>query len=141
VITQTQCTSFKRELYCGYHAFDSEFRAVDTFKIALYTSVANLDNTVTAYTTNGEITGTGYSAGGLVLAPVAPALSGATAYLSFANVLWSGALTANGALIYNSTQSNRSVCVLSFGSNITSVNTFQIQFPINGATTSVIRSS
>ena len=142
MITQGQCGSFRKELTEGYHAFDSVYRAADTFKIALYSSTATLDPATTAaYTTSGEITGTGYSAGGISLTTVAPLQSGAYSYLSFANAVWTGAaFTANGALIYNSTQGNRAVFILAFGGNKTPVNqVFTIQFPVNGPTTSVIR--
>ena len=142
MITQGQCGSFRKELLEGYHAFDSNFRAADTFKIALYTQSASLDpSTTTVYTTTGEITGTGYTAGGLILVPVAPLQSAAYAYQSFANAVWTGAsFTANGALIYNSTQGNRAVCIIAFGGNKTPVNqVFTVQFPVNGPTTSVLR--
>ena len=142
MIIQGQCGSFRAELLNGYHAFSSAYRAADTFKMALYASTASLDPAVTTlYTSVGEITGAGYSAGGIVLTPTAPANSGVTAYESFADAVWLGAsFTANGALIYNSTQGNRAVFILAFGGNKTPVNnTFTVQFPVNGATTSVLR--
>lgn len=142
MITQGTCGSFKAEVWNGYHAFSSAYRAADTFKIALYSSAASLDpSTTTVYTTTGEITGTGYSAGGKVLVPTAPASSGTVAYLSFANISWTGAsFTANGALIYNASQGNRAVCILAFGGDKTpTAGTFTVQFPVNGSTTSVIR--
>jgi hypothetical protein len=140
-LIQTQTTSFKRELYCGFHAFDSEYRAADTFKIALYTSSASLDSTTTAYTATNEISGSGYVAGGAVLTPTTPAFTGTTAYLNFATVSWTGALTASAALIYNSTQGNRSVCVLAFGNNKTSTTQFVIQFPVTDAFNALIRTT
>jgi hypothetical protein len=142
-ILQGQTTSFKQELLNGYHAFSSAFRAADTFKIALYTSAASLSYATTVYSATNEITGTGYSAGGIALTPIAPASSGTIAYLSFNNAAWPAAtFTANGALIYNSTQGNRSVFVLAFGNDKTTTNqTFTIVFPANGATTSVVRIS
>lgn len=142
MITQGQCGSFRSELLNGYHAFSSAYRAADTFKIALYTSAANLNPaTTTVYTTSEEVTGTGYAAGGIVLVPTAPANSGVVAYESFANAVWSGAsFTANGALIYNSTQANRAVAILAFGGNKTPIGSiFTVQFPVNGSTTSVLR--
>ena len=142
-IYQGQCTSFKQELFNGYHAFSSAFRAADTFMIALYTSAASLSYATTVYSATNEIAGTGYSAGGVVLTPTAPASSGMVAYLSFDDVSWpASTITANGALIYNSTQGNRAVFVLAFGNDKTTVNqTLLIAFPTNGSTTSVVRIS
>lgn len=141
MILQTQTSSFKVEILSGYHAFTANFRAVDTFKIALYTSAATLDHSTAAYSATNEVSGTGYSAGGLVLTPIAPASSGRTAYWSFNDISWpSATFTANGALVYNSTQGNRSVFVLAFGNNkTTTAQTFAVAFPPNGATTSVVR--
>jgi hypothetical protein len=142
VITQGACGSFRKELTEGYHAFDSSYRAADTFKIALYSQSASLDpSTTTVYTATGEVTGTGYSAGGIALTVIAPVQFGVNAYLSFANAVWTGSVfTANGALIYNSTQGNRAVFILAFGGNKTPVNqVFTVQFPVNGPTTSVLR--
>jgi len=143
-IIQTQTTSFKLELLSGYHAFTSNFRAIDTFKIALYTSVAQLDATTTVYSVTNEVTGTGYSAGGIVLTVIAPTstgtTTGGTVYFSFTNAVWTPAVfTTAGALIYNSTQGNRSVAVLAFGSNITASNTFTITFPLNNSNNAIIR--
>ena len=100
-----------------------------TYKIALYNANANLDNTTTTYTTVNEITGTGYTAGGSVLVPIAPAsnTTANTAYVSFNNVTWSpAAFTCRGALIYNST-TNAAVCVLNFGSDKTCTTTFTVK--------------
>lgn len=133
MITQIQTTSFKRELYCGFHAFDSEFRPVDTFFIALYFAPLILDNTITAYTTTSEVVGVGYTAGGQQIFPTPPQSSGISAFLSFTNVSWVGAsFVTNCALIYNRSQGNRSVCVLSFGNNKAAytLTPFVIQFPL-----------
>jgi hypothetical protein len=140
-IYQGQTTSFKVELAEGFHAFDSNYRPQDTFMIALYTSAASLDYTTTAYTAVNEISGTGYVAGGIQVVPIAPSSSGKTAYWSFMDATWPGAsFTANGALIYNASQSNRSVLVLAFGNDKTASNqAFTVAFPTNGATTSVVR--
>lgn len=141
MIQQGQCASFKVEILSGYHAFTANFRTVDTFKLALYTSAATLDYRTTAYSATNEVSGTGYSAGGVVLTPIAPASSGAIAYWSFSDVSWpSASFTANGALVYNSTQGNRAVFALAFGNNKTATNqTFAVAFPTNGSTTSVVR--
>jgi hypothetical protein len=142
MITQGVCGSFRSQLLDGYHAFSSAYRTADTFKIALYADTADLSpSTTTVYTTIGEISATGYTAGGLVLVPTVPANSGAVAYQSFANAVWasSNILTA-GALIYNFTQGNKAVCILNFGGNKTpNAGVFTVVFPVNGPTTSVLR--
>lgn len=134
MIVQTLTTSFKRELLCGFHAFDSEFRATDTFFIALYNAPLILDNTITAYTTTSEVVGVGYTAGGQQVIPTNPVSFGNSAFLSFNGVQWTGAsFVTNCALIYNQSQNNRSVCVLSFGNNKTAYVAvpFVIQFPLS----------
>lgn len=145
-ITQSMATSFKVEILDGIHNFGvgviRASTAADTFKIALYTSSATLSAATTAYTTSNEVVGTGYTAGGntLVVSTV-PVSSGTTAYLSFSNTSWSTAsITARGAMIYNSTQSNKCVAVLDFGSDKTSTaGTFTIVFPTADATDAIIR--
>jgi hypothetical protein len=145
-ITQAMATSFKVEILDGIHNFGvgviRASTAADTYKIALYTSAASLDAATTAYTTSGEVVGTGYTAGGNTLTiSVVPVSSGTTAYLSFSNSSWSTAtITARGAMIYNSTQGNKCVAVLDFGSDKTSTaGTFTIVFPTADATNAIIR--
>jgi hypothetical protein len=145
-ITQAMATSFKVEILDGIHNFGTGVvrasTAADTFKIALYTSAATLDASTTAYTTSGEVVGTNYTAGGNTLTvSVVPTSSGTTAYLSFSNTSWSTAtITARGAMIYNSTQSNKCVAVLDFGSDKTSTaGTFTIVFPTADASSAIIR--
>lgn len=135
-ILQTATTSFKVQLLEGVHNFTS-----DTFKIALYTGSASLGADTTVYTTTGETSGTGYTAGGETLTPTTPTSSGTTAYVSFANVSWaSSSFTARAALIYNSTQGNKSVAVLDFGSDKTvSGSTFTITFPTADASNAIVR--
>ena len=136
-ISQGQCTIFKQNLLNGLENFSSTSPYV--YKIALYNNTANLDNTTLTYTTAGEVTGGGYTAGGQVLTPLAPQSdnSNNTAFLSFTNVTWPGSgFTANGALIYNST-TNAAVAVLYFGGDKTSAN-FTITFPADTSTTAVI---
>jgi hypothetical protein len=137
-IVQTQTTSFKAELYQGIHDLTT-----DVIKIALYTANANLNEDTTAYSVDlvGQVVATGYTAGGSILTPITVSTSGYTAYVGFPNVAWTAALTARCALIYNSTQGNKSVAVLDFGSDKTSTTTFTIAMPTNGPTTSLIRSS
>ena len=146
-IVQTATTSFKVELPQGIHNFGPT--SPDTFKIALYTAAADLGYDTTAYTTSGEVTGTNYVAGGNTLTisvtPVAANNSSnvPTAYFSFANTSWTSAtFTARAALIYNSTEGNKSVAVLDFGSDKTVSNdTFQIVFPTADANSAIVRIS
>jgi len=138
-ITQAMATSFKQELLTGTHDFTNS--TGDTFKIALFTSSATLGAATTAYTTSNEVTGTGYTAGGNTLTNVTPSTSGTTAFTDFADTTWSSAtITARGALIYNSTDSDKAVVVLDFGSDKTSTNgDFTIQFPSADASNAIIR--
>ena len=136
-ILQTQTTSFKAELYQGIHDLTT-----DVIKIALYTANANLNADTTVYTTTNEIVGTGYTAGGKVMTGITVNTSGYTAYVGFDNVVWTpGAFTARCALIYNSSQGNKSVAVLDFGSDKTTTTSFTITMPANTASTALIRSS
>jgi hypothetical protein len=115
----------------------------DVLKIALYTSLANLSSSTTAYTSSGEIVGSGYAAGGLTLTGRTAGYSGNTGWLTFDDVYWPLAtITARGALIYDSTQSNTAIAVLDFGADRSVTNaTFKVTFPPGSATTAVIRFS
>ena len=132
------CTSFKQELLTATHNFSN---GGHTFKLALYSNSATLDATTTAYTTNGEVTGTGYSAGGNTLTNVTPTTGGTTAFTDFADSSFLNAtITARGALIYNSTQSDKAVAVLDFGSDkAASAGTFSVIFPTPDANNAIIR--
>ncbi|NBT48759.1 MAG: hypothetical protein EBT07_13245 [Actinobacteria bacterium] len=138
-ISQAMCTSFKVELLTATHNFTAS--TGDVFKIALYTSSASLDATTTAYTTSNEVVGTGYTAGGNTLINVTPTSSGTTALTDFADTTWSTAtITARGAMIYNSSKSNKAVCILDFGSDKTSTaGNFTIVFPVADASNAIIR--
>jgi len=141
-ITSAICTSFKVELLKGVHNFTAT--TGDTFKIALYDSDATLGASTTAFSTSEEITntsGTAYTSGGATLTSVTPVASSTTAICDFADVSFSSAsFTANGALIYNSSDSNAAVCAIAFGSDKTATNgTFTIQFPTADATNAIIR--
>jgi len=131
------CNTFRTGLLNGTFNFTS-----GTFYIALYTNAATLDASTTAYTTTGEVVASGYTAGGQVLTinqvPTTGNAPNTTAYISFANASWTGSITARGALIYKAGD-NGAVCVLDFGSNKTSVNTFVVQFPAATDTTAIIR--
>lgn len=135
------CNSFKQQLFEG--DFDFSATTTQTFKIALYTNDATLDQTTTTYTgTTGEVVATGYTAGGELITPsLAIDSSTGIAYIDFSNASWSGAITARGALIYRVTTGNPAICVLDFGSDKTSTTTFQVEFPPNTSTTSLIRLS
>jgi len=135
-IVQTQTTSFKKELYTAVHNLST-----DTIKIALYTGNADLNADTTVYSATNEVSATGYTAGGQTMTGVSISSSGYVAYANWDNVSWTAALTARCALIYNSTQGNKSIAVLDFGSDKTSTTTFTITMPANTSTTALIRSS
>jgi hypothetical protein len=153
-ITQAMCTSFKAEILLGVH----DFRATggDTFKLALYTSSANIDANTAAYTASNEVTGTNYTAGGGTLANLGVVTSTNTAstgtgFTDFSDLTFANStITARGALIYNTTPSansnanttltNAAVCSLDFGSDRTSTaGDFTIIFPTATNTTAIIR--
>ena len=138
-ITQAMCTSFKKELLEGTHNFKNS--GGSTFKLALFTSSATLGASTTAYATSNEATGTNYTAGGSALTRVDPSTSGTTALTDFADLTFSTAtVTANGALIYNSSASDKAVIVLAFGGDKTSTaGDFTIQFPTADASNAIIR--
>lgn len=139
MIQQGLCTIFKQNCLSGLENF--AVSTPYTYKIALYTAFANLGPTTLAYTTDGEITGTGYTAGGKTLTVVPPASADQTSYVSFDNVTWDPAsFTARGALIYNST-TGAAVAVLDFGSDKTATTTFTVTFPTATATSAIIRFS
>jgi hypothetical protein len=135
-IVQTQTTSFKKELYQAVHNLST-----DTVYIALYTSDADLNADTTVYSATNEVVATGYTAGGQIMTGVSISSSGSVAYVNWDNVVWTSALTARCALIYNVTQGNKSIAVLDFGSDKTSTTTFTITMPANTSTTALIRSS
>ncbi len=128
----TYTTSFVDEMLDAIHDFDS-----DSFKMALYDDSVSLGRSVTAYTATGEITGTGYTAGGTAMAVTSgypqAAASGNGQVVRFDDVEWpSSSLTARQCLIYNASKSNKSVLVLDFGRNRTSVGaTLAVRFPLS----------
>jgi len=134
-IAQAMCTSFKAEILDEQHDL-----VADTINIALYTSSASLGAGTTAYSTKNEITGSGYTAGGVALSSKTVDTSGTTAYFDSADPSWTSAtFTANGALIYNDTNSDKAIAVLAFGGDFTVAGgTFQIVFPAAG-TAAIIR--
>ena len=149
-ISQTLATSFKVEILDGIHNFGvgviRASTAADTFKIALYSTLATINDTTTVYTSLNEVTGTGYTAGGntLVISQVPTSTSTeTTAWLNFDNSSWTTAsFSADGALIYNSTQGNKAVAVLNFGGTKTATaQTFTVTFPASTSDAAIIRIS
>jgi hypothetical protein len=146
-ILQSATTSFKVELLQAVHNFGPT--SANTFKVALYTAAADINETTTVYSTTNEVVGTGYTAGGNTLVISTSPTSGnntagvPTAFISFNNSTWTNAtFTARGALVYNVTQGNKSVAVLDFGSDKTVSNdTFQIIFPTPDANSAIVRIS
>jgi len=147
-IASAVCSSFKAEVLQALHNFTAS--SGNSFKLALYTSSANLGATTTAYATNPgggsntEITntsGSAYTAGGKALTSVTPVLDGTTAVCDFADVSFTSAsFTANGCLIYNDTNADRAVCTVAFGGDKTvSSGTFTIQFPVADASNAILR--
>jgi hypothetical protein len=130
------CSSFKQQILLGEHDLDT-----DTIKLALYTSAATLSAATTAYSTSDEVVGTGYTAGGNTLTGASVSLSGTTAYVDFSDTTWTTAtITARGALIYNSSKSNKAIAVLDFGADKTSTaGDFTVQFPTNDASSAIVR--
>jgi hypothetical protein len=133
------CNVFRTGMMNGSYNFST-----GVFYIALYTNAATLDYTTAAYTSTGEVVASGYTAGGIQVPVVVTPTTGSntastTAYMNFGNVTWNAALTARGALIYQ--QGGGAVCVLDFGNDKTSTNTFTVQFPSASTTSAIIRLS
>ena len=134
MITQTATTPFKAELLQGIHDFNT-----DVFKLALYVATADLGANTAVYTTVGEVSGAGYTAGGETMTGVSVSPQG---FVNFANVVWPVAnFTARCALIYNSSKANRAVAVLDFGADKTATTSFTVQVPPNTATSALLRFS
>lgn len=140
MILQCIVNSFREQMLKGQHDL-----LTDTLKMALYTGSAELDPTTTAYTATGEASGAGYVAGGVALTGVSITIGTQTAtkpavvYVNFDNAVFSAAVTARGALIYNSSKSNKAIAVIDFGSDKTSTTTFTVTMPANTATTALLR--
>jgi hypothetical protein len=133
-ITQGMCTSFKRQLLNAVHDFST-----DTFKMALYSASADLGAGTTNYTANGEVSGVGYTAGGIVVSVnPTPEASNGVAYVSFQAAVFNASLTARGALIYNASKGNAAVIVLDFGADKTMQN-FTVVFPPATANSAILR--
>lgn len=146
--SQAICTSFKVEILNGIHALGtSVVRAgttADTFKAALYLASASLGAGTTAYSATGEVSGTGYSAGGVTVTnATAPNSSGTTAFWTpSASLAWTGVTLStafDAVLIYNSTQSNKAVGVYTFGSQTITAGNFTLTMPTNDASNALLR--
>jgi len=145
--TQAMCTSFKGELLTGTHNFGVAptrgSTAADSFKAALYLASATVNATTTAYSATNEVSGTGYTAGGVAVTnATVPATSGTTGYwtpsasITYTTVTLSTAFDA--VLIYNSTQSNKAVSVHTFGSQTVTAGTFSLTMPANAPSTALL---
>lgn len=128
------CNSFKSGLINGSFDFDT-----DTIRMALYTNSATLNADTAAYTATGEVSASGYTAGGVTLT-VEKGIANNTAYISFEDATISAAFTARGALIYKAGDDG-AICVLDFGSDKTSTTTFTVTFPTASSTDALIRLS
>jgi len=141
MITQAMCTSFKVGLLNG--DFDFGTGTTQTFKVALYTSAANLSASTTAYSAANEASGAGYTAGGQALSvSVVPTSTGTVAFLSFSDVTWdTTTITARGALIYKADGvTNPAIAVLDFGEDKqTNAGDFTINFPLADAANAIIK--
>ena len=140
-ITSTLTTSFKKELLEAVHNFSAS--GGNSFKLALYTSSATLGATPTAFTTTGQSSGTNYTSGGSALTNIAPTSSGTTGFCDFSDLTFGTAtVTARGCMIYNDTNSDKSVATIDFGGDKTSTaGDFTIVFPAAAASTAIIRIS
>jgi hypothetical protein len=135
-ITSAVCNSFKQELFGGVHDLDT-----DVIKMALYTSAATLGASTTAYTTSNEVVGSGYAAGGNTLSGATISLDGSVAIVDFSDTTWSDAtIIARGAILYNSSKSNKAIAVIDFGTDKTSINgSFVVQMPVANGANAIIR--
>jgi len=139
ITTSVVCNVFKTDVLKGVHNFTN---GGNSFKLAMYTSSATLGKSTTSFTTDNQVSSSGYPAGGKALVSTTPALSTNTAVCDFANLSFVGvSLTARGALIYNDTASgDPAVAVLDFGGDKTATSgTFTIQFPTADASNAILR--
>jgi hypothetical protein len=135
MIVQTLTTSFKQDILKGLQDLDT-----DTLRMALYTANADLDQNTTAYTTNNEVVGTNYTAGGNICQNVTILTSGNIVYVNFDNVVWTNvSFTCRGALIYNQTKGGKSIAILNFGSDKKAGPNFTVTLPANTPTSALIR--
>ena len=134
--------TFKQQLFQGGHNFTAGTGNV--FKLALYTSAATLNSSTTIYTSTNEVANSGqYTTGGGVLTNISPLVSSGVAFIDFSDISFTGVtLTARGALIYNTSNSNAAVAVLDFTSDKTATSgTFTVQFPADTTSAAILRIS
>jgi hypothetical protein len=143
ITTNAICNSFKKELLQADHNFDTAGNSGNIFKLAMYTSTATLGKSTTSFTTGSEVSSSGYTSGGKALVNTGTSLSVNTAITNYSNLSFTGVtLTARGALIYNTSNSNTAVCVLDFGGDKTATaGTFTVQFPAFTSTAAILRIS
>jgi hypothetical protein len=143
ITTNAICNSFKKELLQADHNFDTAGNSGNKFKLAMYTSTATLGKSTTSFTTGSEVSSSGYTSGGKALVNTGTSLSVNTAITNYSNLSFTGVtLTARGALIYNTSNSNTAVCVLDFGGDKTATaGTFTVQFPAFTSTAAILRIS
>jgi hypothetical protein len=135
MIFQTQTISFREELLKGVHDL-----LTDTLKLALYQSTADLNENTLVYSVSHEVSGGGYSAGGVVLTGVTINNLNGIVYVGFDNAVWNPAsFTAAGGLIYNASKADRSIAVLSFGGDKKATNTFTVGMPPNTSSSALLR--
>ena len=143
ITTNAICNSFKKELLQADHNFYTSGGGGNIFKLAMYTSTATLGKSTTSFTTGSEVSSSGYTSGGKALVNTGTSLSVNTAITNYSNLSFTGVtLTARGALIYNTSNSNTAVCVLDFGGDKTATaGTFTVQFPAFTSTAAILRIS
>jgi len=141
ITTNAICNSFKREILQATHNFGTTSGTGNKFKISMYTTSATLGASTTSYTSSGQVTSSGYTAGGKALVNSGTSLASGVAITNFSNVSWTGVtLSARGALIYNTSASNKAICVLDFGGTKTATaGTFTIQFPAYTTSAAILR--
>jgi hypothetical protein len=150
---QAMCTSFKVESWLGQHQLGAATLTSrgsltsptkDTVKAALYLATASLGAATTAYSATGEVTGTGYSAGGVTVTNATdPTSSGTTAiWTPSASIVYSGVTLStafDAVLLYNSTQGNKAISVHTFGSQTITAGTFTLTMPTNDSSNALLR--
>ncbi len=141
ISTNAICNSFKKEILQATHNFGTTSATGNKFKLAMYLTSASIGASTTSFTSDGQVSSSGYSSGGKALVNSGTLLTGNTAFTNFSNLSFTGVtLSARGALIYNTSASNKAVCVLDFGGTKTATaGTFTIQFPAFQTDSAIIR--
>jgi len=142
ITTNAICNTFKKELLEATHNFSNP--GGNTFKLAMYTNSATLGKSTTSFTTGNEVTSpSGYTSGGKALVNTGTSVASDTAITDFSDLSFTGVtITARGAMIYNTTDSKKAVCILDFGADKTATSgTFTIQFPAFTTAAAILRIS